>query len=199
MTYDELDEARRGGGTRGTLLLHGAEPVAGMVTEDYLDGRVVLLGYLVVAATARNAGLGARLLAEVVEAPAGGAPPLVLAEIDDPRFHPSNDMGDPVARVRFYDRAGARLLPLPYAQPSLRPGSPRVDNLLLIALGTTEPWVDGPTVAAFLTEYYEGCEGEDAVRADPAFLALRDAVLGRDGHLPLHPLSDLGAARPGPD
>lgn len=198
MTFEELEGARQDGATGGTLLLDGGRPVAGMVTEDYLDGRVRLLGYLVVAPAARNAGLGRRLVDELAKTPAGAAPPLVLAEIEDPRFHPASDRGDPVARVRFYDRSGARLLPLPYVQPSLRPGSPRVDNLLLITLGTAAPSVDGPTVAAFLTEYFEGCEGEEAVRADPGFLALHAAALGEGGRLRLHPLAALDAARPAP-
>lgn len=202
VTYDELAEALTDEATiSGTVLLDGDEPVAGMVTERYVGGRVVLLGYLVVAPAARGTGLGSRLLAELAALPAppeGGEPPLVVAEIEDPRFHPSGHQADPVVRVRFYDGAGARLLPLDYAQPSLRPGSPRVENLLLIALGTVAGDLDGRLVAEFLEEYYAACEGEYAVRSDPAFAALRDAARGDErGRLALHPLAELDAARPG--
>lgn len=197
MTYEELRNARLEPTTRGTILFDVDEPVAGIVTEDYLGGRVLLVAYLVVAAPARSGGIGARLLSRAAlrRAPA----PLVLAEIEDPRCFAQGDAGDPVARVRFYDRVGGRLLPLPYFQPSLRPGSPRVDGLLLIAIGAPGPDVDGSLVAAFLDEYYGMCEGEQVARTDPAYLTLRTAALGDgQGRLPLLPLSALEAARPSP-
>src|SRR5262249_40899429 len=60
--------------------------------------------------------------------------------------------GDPARRVRFYRRYGSMLLPIPYAQPSRRPGMPRVENMLLItipsAIGPT-PDLDGELIAAF--------------------------------------------------
>jgi GNAT superfamily N-acetyltransferase len=200
MTYEELIAARKSTGTNGTLLLDGDVPVAGMVTEDYLDGRVVLLAYLVVAAPARNGGLGSQLVSRPFAPEGAREPPVVLAEIEDPRFHPSNSFGDPVARVRFYDRAGAQLLPLPYCQPSLRPGSPRVDNMLLIAIGAPEPHLEGTLVADFLEEYYVACEGEETVHSDPAFIALRDKARGDEhGRVPLHPLAALDAVRPDPE
>ncbi|MGH3897029.1 MAG: hypothetical protein ACRDTA_02010 [Pseudonocardiaceae bacterium] len=197
MAYEELRDARLEPSTRGTILFDVDEPVAGIVTEDYLGARVLLVAYLVVAATARSGGIGARLLSGT--APRRAPAPLVLAEIEDPRCFAATDAGDPVARIRFYDRVGSHLLPLPYVQPSLRPGSPRVDGLLLIAIGAPGPDVDGSLVAAFLDEYYGMCEGEQVARTDPAYLALRTAALGDgQGRLPLLPLSALEAARPRP-
>ncbi|MGH3852179.1 MAG: GNAT family N-acetyltransferase [Pseudonocardiaceae bacterium] len=197
VTYEALRDARLQATTRGTILFDGADPVAGIVTEDYLGGRVLLVAYLVVAATARGGGIGARLLSEVTQRRA--TTPLVLAEIEDPRCFAASDAGDPVARVRFYDRVGSRLLPLPYVQPSLRPGSPRVDGLLLITIGASGPDVDGALVAAFLDEYYGLHEREEVVRTDPAYLALRAAALGDEhSRLPLLPLSAFEAARPHP-
>lgn len=197
MTYEELRDARREATTGGTILFDVDDPVAGIVTEDYLGGRVLLVAYLVAAATARNGGIGTRLLnrAAACRAPT----PLVLAEIEDPRCFVVSDAGDPFARVRFYKRVGSRLLPLPYVQPSLRPGSPRVDGMLLIAIEAPGPDVDGSLVAAFLDEYYGSHEGEEVVRTDSAYLALHAAALGDEqGRLPLLPLSALEAARPHP-
>lgn len=197
MTLDELLAARSDGGTGGALLHQDGTPVAGMVTEDYLGGAVRLLAYLVVSARVRGQGLGARLLRELRPAQPSG---LVLAEIEDPRFHDVSERADPAARLRFYDREGCRLLPLPYVQPSLRPGSPRVDGLLLISIAPAGDDVDGSVVAAFLDEYYGLCEGEAVVRGDPAYRRLRAAAVGGpDGRLPLVPLGDLEAARPSPD
>lgn len=198
MTYEELCDARLEPTTTGTILFDVDDPVAGIITEDYLEGRVVLVAYLIVAATARNGGIGARLLSETVASQAHA--PLMLAEVEDPRYFATSDAADPVARLRFYDRAGSRLLPLRYAQPALRPGCSRVDGLLLITIGAPGPDVDGALVAAFLDEYYSSCEGDEIVRTDPAYLALRAAALGDEqGRLPLLPLSALEAARPDPE
>jgi GNAT superfamily N-acetyltransferase len=196
MTLEELSAARREPSVGGLLLLDGDRPLAGMVTEDYLDGAVRLLGYLVVAAAARGRGLGAALVGELRPATPGG---LVVAEIEDPRIHALSDAADPVARIRFYDRYGGRLLPLPYVQPSLRGGSPRVEGLLLITLNAAGDDVDGSVIAAFLDEYYALCEGVTVVRTDPAYLAMRAAAVTHPaGRLPLHALADLTAARPAP-
>jgi hypothetical protein len=74
-----------------------------------------------------------------------------------------------------------------------------VDGLLLITLGTADENVDGTLIAAFLDEYYMLCEGPHAFRGDPAYLALRSAATDRPGgRLPLHPLTELTAARPTP-
>ena len=194
MTWDELDGALHEPGTRGTLLLDDGSPVAGLVTEDYVDAALLLVAYVVVSPQHRGQGLGTTLLRDTV----GSEPRPVLAEIEDPRFHaPDEHRGDPAARVRFYERLGSRLLPIPYTQPSLRPGSPRVEDLLLItipsALSLTE--LDGGLLRAFLDEYFESCEGPEVVTSDPSYLGLRGSVPDR---LPLTGLDRLDLARPGP-
>ena len=194
MTLEEMAGADLDPSTHGTLLLDGDRPVAAMVPERYLAGAVRLLAYLVVRATVRGRGLGERLLRTLAPARPGG---LLLAEIEDPRFHPPTEGADPVARVRFYDRLGGRLLPIPYVQPSLRTGFPRVADLLLITLGTDATDVDGSLIAAFLDEYYRLCEGDNVVEGDPAYRELRAAATGGPaGRLPLVPLARLTEARP---
>ncbi len=83
MTWDELDGALHEPGTRGTLLLDDGSPVAGLVTEDYVDAALLLVAYVVVSPRHRGQGLGTTLLRETV----GSEPRPVLAEIEDPRFH----------------------------------------------------------------------------------------------------------------
>ena len=198
MTYEELREALDDGGTRGLVVLEDGTPVAGLVTQDYVDGRVLLLAYVVVTAGLRGRGVGADLVGRAT----GREPRLVLAEIEDPRFHRADEhMGDPVARLRFYDRLGSRLLPLPYTVPSPRHGSPRVENLLLITIPSAVPTadgIDGGLVADFLDEYYLACEGPGVVAGDEDYLALRRATRA-PGPLPLRSLIDLDSARPAPD
>lgn len=195
MTLDELDAARRSGDSDGLTLLDDGRPVAVLVTEDYLGGRVRLLTYLAVAESARRRALGQHLLATL---PRGAGAPLVLAEIEDPRFHAVERASDPAARVRFYARHGWRLLPLNYFQPSLRGGSPRVAHLFLIAFDPPDGTLDGELVANFLEEYFVACEG-DAVNYDADVRALLSTA-GRDGgRLRSRSLTDLTAARPDPD
>lgn len=195
VSYDALRHGLRRCGSGGVVLLDGSSPVAGVVTEDYLDGRVRLVCYLAVVAAARSSGLGPRLLEAAL---ADGEPgQVVLAEVEDPRYHPVTATNDPVARLRFYHRIGARLVPLRYVQPALRAGLPRVEHLLLVAVGTPPADVPGALVADFLTEYYGVCEGEEVCRSDVSFLGLREeASDARDGRLPLLDLGPVLASPP---
>lgn len=164
------------------VVLAGGAPVAVMLASWHVGHQVLLLAYLAVASSVRGRGLGARLVGEVLPrwaAEAGGA--LVLAEVDDPARWPSDaGHGDPVARLRFYGRLGARLVPLRYVQPALRPGSGRVDGMLLLRLdgGTEAP---GDRIAAFLEENVVACEGAAALD-DPEVAGLvADARALTDG------------------
>jgi hypothetical protein len=98
-------------------------------------------------ADAREAGQG-RL---------GGA----FAEVHDPSRAPEMDSTDPVARLRFMAHRGARVLPVPYVQPQLRPRENRVDNLLLLTFPVGEPLsytLPSSTVLGFLRELYRALD-----------------------------------------
>jgi GNAT superfamily N-acetyltransferase len=197
VTLDELRGALREFETAGLILLADQDPVAGIVTEEYLEGRVLLVAYLVVAPKMRSRGIGAKLVERVVEQ--NDASELVFAEIEDPRYFKPTGAVDPLRRLRFYDRIGSRLIPIPYVQPSLRPSSERVSNLLLVVVCSDREFVDGALLTRFLDEYYTACEGDDFTGDDAAYLSLRKAALGdQGGILPLVSLTALDAARPGP-
>jgi hypothetical protein len=183
------------------LLIADGEPIAGILAETYPASGVLLIAYLAVHRAHRSSGHGARLLAATLPKwRAALRPSLVLAEIDDPRYHAADaDTGDPWARLRWWDRAGSRLLAMPYFQPSLGAGSPRARDMLLISCGPADPAgladpadpageeVSGAVVAAFLNEYFEGAEGASAL-TDPELLALLDWTRRRAGRVPLWPL-----------
>ncbi len=141
----------------------GGAIVGGIVCDWFARSQVLLLSYIAVPEAYRGHGIASRLLAALRAACTALAPRLIVAEVEDPRYYADTTYGDPVARVRLYERDGDRTLPIPYAQRALAAGS-RVPHLLLMVFGgrdappNTER-VDGALVAGFLAEYYESCEG----------------------------------------
>ncbi|MFA1549451.1 GNAT family N-acetyltransferase [Actinomadura chokoriensis] len=180
-------------GFHGTLMLEDGEPVAGALGEFSADTEIMLLSYLAVSEAMRGRGVGRELLGNVLPRWREELRPLAtLAEIEDPRFHRAGPHGDPVARVRFYDRLGGRLLPVPYFQPSLRPGQPRVRDMFLISFDVDRDRVPAEPLLRYLEHYVRECEGEDVVlRGDPGYNALRTAIMAWGDWIPLWPLSRL--------
>jgi len=172
----------------GALLLDAGRPVAGVLAE-FLGGPrgTLLIGYLAVHPDQRGRGAGILLLTESLARWAVRFPEhLVVAEVDDPRFHsPDALTGDPAGRLRFYGRCGARLLAMPFVQPALRPGQPRVPDMLLICFSQA-PAVPTETVREFLHEYFIGCEGAGVVD-EPQFQSLL-AVTAQAPEIQLWPL-----------
>jgi GNAT superfamily N-acetyltransferase len=167
------------------------DPVAGALGDWYGDSNVVLLSYLAVRADCRGTGIGSVLLDRALSSWRELlAPAAILAEIEDPRGHAGDGPhGDPAARLRFYERAGAKVLPLRYFQPSISQGAPRVRGMLLICL---DPWrasMPKDVVLAFLDENMAAAEGPEAAATDPEYLALRGEADAWPDEVPLWPLS----------
>lgn len=163
------------------VLIQDGEPVGIYLCASYVGGRVRLLTHMAVSAKARGAGIGSRLLDHVAHRQDWPEPAdLVLAEVDDPRVWPADaETGDPVARLRFYERHGARLLSLAHVQPEVRPGSGRVRGMFLLCLDRG-PAADAGLLAEFLAEYFTECEGPESL-ADPEVQELLAAA----SHVPL--------------
>jgi hypothetical protein len=106
--------------------------------------------------------------------------------VEDPRFRQAGPHGDPAARLRFYDRAGGKLLPVPYTQPSVGPGRPRVSGMFLICLDSARWSIPRDAVLAFLDEYMESMGSSTD---EPEYQALRRAIESRQDEIPLWPLS----------
>lgn len=176
----------------GLVMQLAGEPVGGALGEHFAASNVVLLDYLAVRADRRGTGIGSELLDRALMS--WGellAPAAILAEVEDPRGRSAGPYGDPAARLRFYQRAGGKMLPLRYFQPSIGPGMPRVRGMFLICL---DPWresVPKDSVLAFLDEYMEAAEGPKARTADPEYLDLRGQVDAWPGDVPLWPLSHV--------
>lgn len=168
------------------------EPVGGVLGEYSATSGVLLLSYLAVRKDLRGSGIGTDLLSRALPRWRETVQPVaVLAEIEDPRRYTASSFGDPTARARWYDRLGARFLPISYFQPALRPGLPRAPGLLLISLDTDAETIPTNVVTLFLDEYIEACEGAETRRTDPKYLALRAEVVSWGDAVPLRPLSRL--------
>jgi GNAT superfamily N-acetyltransferase len=183
----------------GLVALRDGDPVGGALGELYGAANIVLLAYLAVRADCRGGGVGSALLERVlVSWRELVAPAAILAEVEDPRGRVAGPYADPSARLRFYERAGGKVLPIRYFQPSIGPGLPRVRGMLLICL---DPWresVAKDSVLAFLDEYIETAEGPEVRSADPEYLDLRGQVDSWPADIPLEPLSGVaGLPAPG--
>jgi hypothetical protein len=164
--------------------------VGAALGEHYGSSNVVLLAYLAVRADCRGSGIGGALLGRALPAwRERFAPAAILAEVEDPRGRGAGPHGDPVARLRFYERAGAKVLPLRYFQPSVGRGMPRVHGMYLICLDAWRQAIPKDVVIAFLDEYMEVAEGHEAATADPEYLAVRGQADAWPDEIPLWLLS----------
>ncbi|MBN0041228.1 GNAT family N-acetyltransferase [Cellulosimicrobium cellulans] len=168
------------GRLRSLGVVEDGRVVAGVVGEWFPDARVLLVLYLAIAPGRRGGGVGGRLVAAALAAWRAVDPLLVVGEVEHPAHHPGSAAhGDPVARLRFYARLGARVLALPYFQPGDGPGGERVPALLLVSFplgpGTADA-VPAAPLRAFLTENLRASEG--TLADDPATRRLLDAANG---------------------
>jgi GNAT superfamily N-acetyltransferase len=171
----------------------------GAVGDVFSRSGVLLLSYLAVPPEGRGSGTGGLLMTAVTDVWGRQvSPSLFVMEVEDPRHYRTDEAtGDPEARVRFYERLGARTVPVPYFQPALGPEGRRVQHMLLMVFGGTEAppgtlRVDGHIVELFLAEYLEDCEGQ--VRSDDAEAQRLLAACRAAGGLPLLRVSELPAS-----
>lgn len=148
------------------------------VVVALVDGRPVGLGvigylaksncgvveFIAVSAACRGQGVGSELQRHCEQVLAADAMeqtgrPLdwLLIEAHDPeRVAPEEDVGDPRARIRFWERQGFRRLEVAYVQPPLDSKAAPVRKFLLMGKVLNPQWngcVPGPVLATALKEY----------------------------------------------
>jgi GNAT superfamily N-acetyltransferase len=128
---------------------------------------VYLLSYLAARPGLRSRGVGTCLMRHLPVWSRARRALVTLAEVDDPRCHRNEGLvGDPTARLAFYGRFGARVLDLPYFQPSLGPDGQRAHGMLLLAFdvddagltGGSVPALRGDVLGTWLRGYFVGAE-----------------------------------------
>jgi GNAT superfamily N-acetyltransferase len=148
----------------GLVALDGDTPAGCILSYPYPACQVLLIGYIAVRPGLRSHGVGGLLLAEARQRWYGqDGCTLVLAEVDDPRYHPAVGDIDPVRRIAFYTRNETQLVAGPYFQPRLEgEGKERVYDMFLAVLsGGEAASVPAAQIVAFLREYFTD-SGEDA-------------------------------------
>ncbi len=137
MTLERLTDEVENGTTSVRVVRDESGELAGTVIGTwYPEARVLLIDYLALRPGQRGGGLGGALLSTSLEAWAAQYDPcIILAEVEHPDHHDAHPQhGDPEARLRFYARQGARLLPLPYFTPGVGEGAVRVGGMMLTVL-----------------------------------------------------------------
>jgi GNAT superfamily N-acetyltransferase len=191
ISEEELIGGLRAGVTRVLAVRAPDGTILGGAVGDWFQrSRVQLLSYIAVRPGLRGQGIGSMLLTAAVRAwTAELEPLLIVAEVKDPRYHHDTEFGDASARVRLYERFGARALQLPYTQPAVKPNGRRVPHLMLMVFSgeasayLSDGHVDGGIVKRFIREYFEMCEGPE-LRGDDE-LAAMFAACHVPGGLPL--------------
>ncbi|MGD0702857.1 MAG: GNAT family N-acetyltransferase [Trebonia sp.] len=154
----------------GLCAVDGEKAVGCIVGYPYRRSGVLLIGYVAVRSGLRSRGIGGLLLDEARRRWYGKPGiSLVVAEIDDPRYHPPTGEIDAERRLAFCARHGMQVVIGPYFQPRLKgKGKMRVYGLFLAVLdGSNEATGPGQLVSArqlteFFLEYFETSgEGSD--------------------------------------
>lgn len=164
-----------GTGVLTVALADDGAPVGGAVSSFEPAVRIGLLEYLATRPDQRGSGLGATMLQHQAQHWARWPVDVVLAEVRDPRAGPQDPEDRPDARVRFYERHGARLVMVPWVQPSLRDGLARMQHELLLSLhppGLQQ--VDSGALALWAAGYFEMSEG--GVPTDEQYRAVMQAI-----------------------
>jgi GNAT superfamily N-acetyltransferase len=169
------------------------EVLGGLVAERHPGSEVLLGGYLASRPDVRGRGVGAALV-HVLRAhcAADSGVRLALGEVHDPR-HDHGHGDRPLDRLRFMERHGARLLDVPFVQPALREGAPRVPGFLLIAVYVdpdiaSEGGIPAEIVSRFVRSYYATTEGATEP-FDAELTALLERI-ERHAAIALLPMSD---------
>ncbi|QJC21469.1 hypothetical protein [Arcanobacterium buesumense] len=98
---------------------------------------VILIAWLAVGQAGRGGGIGSRLLHETVRVLTQRYDPLlILLEVEDPQIHTHvSNYGNPTARLRFYEHAGARRIDIPFAMPREDLSQEVLPGMLLYGIG----------------------------------------------------------------
>jgi hypothetical protein len=166
-------------GPRDRLLvaLDGTDPVGFAAMRLLAGADWVFLRYFAVAASRRRSGLGLRFWHQLRQSVTlGGWPGRIAFEAEDP----ADAAGDPAeqdirhGRIRFWERCGASVLPVPsYVMPALT-GTGRDEPMVLMAFDPGGGSPDAAEVSSLVAEIFTGHYGLG--RQHPLTCAALDSI-----------------------
>lgn len=159
--------------------------LGGVAFEYYRASRCGLLTYLVIDPAHRRRSLARQLIQRTLvllqqdASEYGTVLRGVFSETKDPdQVGAHGNAMSPRERLTALARLGARLIDIPYVQPTLAGGSERCRHLLLLAFhpdSTQTDHIEGGAVRDFLHEFYRAL-GVDTPEADDDFRAMERSL-----------------------
>lgn len=139
VTFEEFVAAGSAGSIDVLVAMDDGDGVLGAIIGER-HGAGVLVDWLAVGRTTRGGGVGSALLTAGIARWLGeGEALVVLGEVERPDlFSAHPQYGDPARRLAFYERAGVAVLDMPYYQPPISEGAPRVPGLMLTVLAAAD-------------------------------------------------------------
>jgi GNAT superfamily N-acetyltransferase len=200
--YEEFETKLDDGITTLLVGVDGSnEVVAAAVFVNVRAASVVVLRQMATRQDLRGTGLGTELYHAFIKTLENSEQPsLVLAEVQHPDYHEAHPRhGDPLSRLRFYDRFDALILDVPYYQPALAQGMKPVYGLLLLALyvrpdliNPARTYLDPPENLLFALRSLLYADGDPDEAAAAALLSAASRNRVR-----LLPTSDYAQVTPG--
>lgn len=175
----------------------------GLIADWYPGCNALELIYIAVSPDSRGKGVGSgllkegiRLIKDTVRKEEGGKIENIFLEVERPLRNARGKEINPVSRVAFWEKQGARHIPIQYTQPPLSQGKAPATNLMLLSFPAEEGkscdkldagklmvflkefyrWLDAPADSIYLTsmiqeinDISEGEEGEKTVNTTPLF------------------------------
>jgi len=188
-----------------TLVKEEAKVCAGMISDWYPSCNSLEIIYIAVDRDSRRSGIGKELIQRSYEdikailAEEGHKLEYVFLEVDIPEegIGDMNPM-DPIGRLRFWDKMGAKRLPFRYTQPPLSEGKDPADNLMLLMLPHLSPGLEDGEIAtvdlcAFLKAFYQGLGASDSLTLSRMLSDLE--FLESDEHIALESIREESTAQ----
>ena len=157
----------------------------GMVVEYYFSSNAVLITYIAVGSDNRKKGEASLLLKQgvseildIIEEAVDKKPAAVFFEVNNPnKINADQDSINPWGRLRFFEKLGAKLIDIPYVQPSLGGNRNRVANLFLCCLPINDASsaISSETITRFLFSFYKAL-GVEEPQKDLEFQAMAKAI-----------------------
>lgn len=165
----------------------------GLVADWYPGCNALELIYIAVSPDSRGKGIGSgllkegiRLIKDTIREEEGGKIENVFLEVERPLRNARDKEINPVSRVAFWEKQGARHIPIQYTQPPLSQGKAPATNLMLLSFpaekGNSCDKLDAGKLMVFLKEFYKWLDAPaDSIYLTSMIQEINDISEGEEG------------------